>query len=183
MSNQDYHDMRLTGVLALWLKEQEWEDEVEIEDDRQFSRVRTHFDINDQAHRLFLECNERAERFFVYLYSPLKMPVSRIADTAIILNRINMRITLGRFACRDDGESQSVQFKSVIDVEGAEFATEQISNMASAAVEVFQHYGEVFTALALTKKLAKEIWDDFLNAEEEAEKRDNSGADNAPLEL
>ena len=180
---EKYDGMRLTAVLAAWLKEQEWKDEVEINEGRDFSRVATEIPIAEQDHRLYLECGEKEERFLVFFYSPLNVPASRIKDAAVLMNRINQRLPLGRVVTPDDGTPRPVQYKAVIDVEGSEFASEQITNMVASGISVFEDFGSVFGALAVTKQSADQIWDEFLKAEKEAEEQAEKASSEAPSEL
>jgi hypothetical protein len=123
-------------------------------------------DINNQVHRLFLDVNEEAEQFFVYLYGPITVPPARMQDTLRILNRVNTRLTLGRFVCLE--ETTAIQYMASIDVEGSWLSVEQIGIMVDAASSTFGFYGEVLAAVALTKQSADALWNDFLQEKEAA---------------
>ena len=126
----NYEDMQITKVVAQYMNDEEWTDEIEVSDDRSASTVATQLGIEDQGYRLFLEANEVGEVFTVYMYSPFKVPANRIDATAKILNRINRtRLRLGRLAVLDNGEASPIQFACSIDVEGGALAPGQIGTI------------------------------------------------------
>jgi len=173
--------MPLTAVLQQWLDAEEWQDEIEIDDDRKNSSLVTKFVINDQAHRLFLEAHEETKTFCVYLYSPFNVPPARIADMVRILNRINFSYAkAGRLACNDDKESNPVQFQRVIVVEGSSLVPKQIGVMASEAVDVFNVFGELLAAIALTKQPVEDLWSNHI---EEMQKEEEAEQVQSPTEL
>ena len=54
----DYNDMRITTRLQDWLRLQEWEDEIEVDEERKNSIVSTNMVVDGQTHRLYLEVDE-----------------------------------------------------------------------------------------------------------------------------
>ena len=166
----DTSDMRLTTVLKEWLKQNEWDDEIEINDDRDFAEIATNYLIGGQKYQLYLEANELTECFDVYLYSPFDVPPARMADMTRILNRINLRLGIGRLCCIDDEEANPVQYKEGIDVDAAPFAPDHIDNMLAAGGSIFEHHSQLLTTVALTDVSADAAWSKFL--EEEKRKED-----------
>ncbi len=181
---EQFDDMPLTKVVAAWMVSEEWEDDIGVSADRQAARVSTQFKINDQAHRLYFEIDEASETFSVFLYSPVNVPPSRMSDMARILNRINMRLRLGRLGCRDDEDANPVQFLVRIDVEGGALVPEQIGNMLGAGIGTMSQYGQLLAATALTKQSADALWSSFLE-EEAAEEAANKETEeeSGPSEL
>jgi len=176
--------MPLTAALKEWMDSEGWDDEIEVAEDRGFSRVATSFSINDQPHKTFLEVNEKIERFSVYIYSPVNVPPARMPEMVRILNRINMRIGLGRLGCHDDDDSNPVQFLARIDVEGGSLSPTQIETMVNAAVGTFNPYGQLLAAVALTKQSGDALWKSYLEDEAAAEAARAKAEDEAgPSEL
>ena len=142
---KNYEDMQITKVVAQYMNDEEWTDEIEVSDDRSASTVRTQLGIEDQGYRLFLEANEVGEVFTVYMYSPFKVPANRIDAAAKILNRINRtRLRLGRLAVLDNGEASPIQFACSIDVEGGGHLRQarlaQLSGFVSHSVDFINCY-------------------------------------------
>jgi hypothetical protein len=169
--------MPLTKILKEWAVSENWKDDIEVNDDRSYSRIVTTYSIYNQPHRTLLEVAEKFERFSVFMYSPVSVPPARMADMTRILNRINTRLGLGRFACHDDEDSNPVQFLVRIDVEGGALAPQQITTMVKEAYWAFRPYGQLIATAALTKQSANDLWAKFLAeeaAEEAAQKRKES---------
>ena len=158
--SENFDGMPLTKAVKEWLVSEDWEDEIAIDDERASSRVEAKVGINDQPHRLFLEADETSQRLAVYIYSPMTVPPARMADMARILNRINCRWELGRLACYDDEDSNPVQFRANIDVEGGSLSPNQIGTMVGAAIGTFNRFGQLLAAVALTKQPGDKLWAD-----------------------
>ena len=169
----DTSDMRLTSVLRDWMEKREWEDEIDINGDRDFAEVIAWYVMGGQKHPLHLEANELKECFDIYLYTPFNVPPARMADMSRLLNRINLCIGIGRLCCLDEGLTNPVQYKVGIDVEGAPFAPQHIENMLAAGGRILDHYGQLLATVALTDVSADAAWSKFL--EEEERKEDSVG--------
>lgn len=162
-------DMPLTKAVKAWMDSEGWDDDIQVGEDRSTSRVATSFEINDQPYRMFLEANEKDERFSVYLYSPFHVPPARMPEMSRLLNRINTRLGLGRLACHDDDESNPVQFLAVCDVEGGSLSAGQVGTMIAAAVATFRPYGELLAAAVFTKQQVDALWEEYLEDREKKE--------------
>ena len=186
----NYEDMQITKVVAQYLNDEEWTDEIEVSDDRSASTVRTQLGIEDQGYRLFLEANEVGEVFTVYMYSPFKVPANRIDATAKILNRINRtRLRLGRLAVLDNGEASPIQFACSIDVEGGALAPGQIGTIIGVCFSLGRFH-QLLSAVALTKMSEDKLWEEFVEEEErlakeqqENEDSDETSGDDGPNKL
>jgi|GEM_PF-1535502 len=167
MGKPDLKGMPLSAVVQAFMDQKGWEDEIEITEDRTHSTVETTIGINDQAHNLFIEVEEPAQRVHVYLYSPYKLPPRRVDAMVKILNRINNQLQLGRLTCNDGDDASPIQFMCGIDVEGGTLAAAQVDMMYGYGANAFQTWGELLAAVALTKRPAEELWSECL-AEQEA---------------
>jgi len=177
---EDFSDMPLTAVLSEWMKGEEWQDRISTNDDRTAAQVETKFIIKGQPHRMFLETGEKSERFAVFLYSSFNVPPARIGDMSRILNRLNYNLSLGRLSCLDDEDSNPVQFKAEIDVEGSTLALNQISVMVTTAAQYLDVFGELLAAVALTRQPVETLWSNFL---EEQERGEEEKQEEGPNEL
>ena len=173
----NYEDMQITKVVAQYMNDEEWTDEIEVSDDRSASTVATQLGIEDQGYRLFLEANEVGEVFTVYMYSPFKVPANRIDATAKILNRINMtRLRLGRLAVLDNGEASPIQFACSIDVEGGALAPGQIGTIIGVCFSLGRFH-QLLSAVALTKMSEDKLWEEFVEEEERLAKEQQEDED------
>lgn len=186
----NYEDMQITKVVAQYMNDEEWTDEIEVSDDRSASTVATQLGIEDQGYRLFLEANEVGEVFTVYMYSPFRVPANRIDAAAKILNRINRtRLRLGRLAVLDNGEASPIQFAHSIDVEGGVLAPGQIGTIIGVCFSLGRFH-QLLSAVALTKMSEDKLWEEFVEEEErlakeqqENEDSDETSGDDGPNKL
>lgn len=176
----EFHDMPLTQVMKKWMDSEGWDDEIELDESHTRSRVVTSFGVEGQSYRTFLEVSEKDETFFVYMYSPFSCPPARMGDMARILNRINMRLRLGRLGCHDDDDANPVQFKACVDVEGGTLAGGQIDTLLGSASASFRQYGQLIASVALTKFPEGDLWKSFLEDEAKQEADDEGSG---PSEL
>ena len=176
-SNTDYEDMQITKVVAQYMNNEEWTDDIEVSDDRSASTVATQLGIEDQGYRLFLEANEVGEVFTVYMYSPFRVPANRIDATVKILNRINRtRLRLGRLAVLDNGEASPIQFACSIDVEGGALAPGQIGTIIGVCFSLGRFH-QLLSAVALTKMSEDKLWEEFVEEEERLAKEQQEDED------
>lgn len=161
----EFSDMPATRVVAEFLNEQSWDDEIEIKEGRVGSTVATPVGIEDQPYKLYIEANEKGEVLEVYLYSPYLVPVARLPAMSRILNRINSsKLRLGRLAVLDDGDPNPVQFKAAIDFEGGAVTKSQVSTMVQVCF-LMSRFHHLLSAVALTKASEDDLWNDFLEDE------------------
>lgn len=187
---EDYDDMPITKVVAEFMNSEEWEDDINVSEDRVASSVETKLNIEDQGYRIFLEANEAGEVFSVYMYSPFSVPANRIDATVRILNRINRtKLRLGRLAILDNGEASPIQFAYSIDLEGGVLAPQQISTVIGLCFSL-GHFHQLLSAVALTKLSEDKLWEEFLEEEkkssesqEEDNQSDESNEGDAPTRL
>jgi hypothetical protein len=161
------------------MDEEEWGDEIEVNEDGSSARVRTGFKINDVSYRLFLETDEQGRQFFVYMYTPFEVAPKKMPEMSRLLNMINSRFTAGRVACHDDEESNPVQFMWKIPVAKDGFEKRQIGIMLSAAVQLYEQWGHFIAQCNFTNRPAKEIWEEY----EASRKNEDADSNETPSEL
>lgn len=164
----------LSSALRDFLIEQDWSDEIEFSEDRTTARVATSILIDGQPIRTFFEIDEEAETFGLYMYTPFSAPPSRMPDVARLLNRMNMRMRLGRLCCADDAESNPIQFKAAVDVEGSVLSARQIEIMLGAGTSTMERYLALLAKVSLTEEEVEAAWSAFLEREEAAERSKSS---------
>jgi len=162
MAKKDLEGMHLSAVVQAWMDEQGWQDEIEIGDNRSSSQVAVTVEIAGQPHRLFLGCNEKTERFSVFIYSTFNVPPGRRDGMARILNRVHRWSPFGRAAFDDDADASPVQFVCTIDVAGGSLTTKQVDTMYDWGTEFFEYWGSLLAAVAMTKRPEDELWNAFL---------------------
>jgi hypothetical protein len=108
------------------------------------------------------------------MYTPFNIKPSRLSVLATIMNRINNRLNIGRFACEDDGDVNPVQFKVGFDVEGSSLSAKQIHTMVDAGCFAFRYYEGVLAAIAFTSQSADQVWQTFLEEEKSKDEKTNT---------
>jgi len=164
----DLEKMKLTSAVKKYLEMQEWTDEIEVDDDGD-SVVKSGFNINGQSYRFYIEGWEAQERLKVFMYSPFNVPLARMNEMAVIMNWVNWRIAIGRFAFKRQDEPSPVQYYGMVDVEGGTLSPEMVQQLVGGAVELFEAYGDIMTTVALTKTSAETAIADFEEARRKAE--------------
>lgn len=180
MKTEISESMRLAKTAQQFLTEREWSYELARKDNTQKHNFRTHVTINRQTYSVFIDTDEDQEVVEVYLYSPFSLDSKRVHELAVILNRINMRLVLGRFATDDDDDSNPIQWKAAIDVEGGSLSVDQLSTMVSAGCGSFRQHAELLSVVGFTKCSVDEAWDEFMKRQ--AQEKEDATTD-VPVEL
>lgn len=161
----DFDDMPITKVVAQFMNEEGWEDEILVAEDRHSSTIETTLNLAKQPYRLYLESNEVGEVFGVWMYSPYNVPAERVAELSVIINRINRsRLRLGRLAVTDDGADNPIQFGYSIDIEGGVISPKQISTLVNFCFWL-ERFHQLLASVSLTKIPADDLWAQFLEEE------------------
>jgi len=181
MAKEDLEGMPLAAVVQAWMDAEEWEDDLQISEDRSTSRVATQFGVDGQAYNLFIDTSEGDNVVEVYLYSPYKVPPARMEAVSRVLNRIHTRLNFGRLCCADDEDSNSVVFTDKVYVGDSKLSEAQITNMIRAATGTFASWGSLLAAVAMTKLPVEQLWKEHL-AEMKAA-REAAKAEEGPSEL
>jgi len=155
----------ITNVLTKWIKQQPWEEAIEVEKKSKNSTFRTSIKIDDKPHDMFFEADEVNGWLSVYAYGPTKVPPFRMGELTRLLNKINLRLTIGRLACIDDHDANPVQYRARIDLNGGKLTTAQIDTLALTAWKIFTLYGPIIEEVALRKKSASRCWTALIEAE------------------
>jgi hypothetical protein len=184
MSADNYDDMPITKVLKEWMVAKEWDDEIQLSENRRSSRVSTTYNINNQSYRTFIDIDEDDQWFSVFMYSPFSVPISRISEMARALNKINYNNQkVGRIACPDEDEPGPVQFRWTTDLSNGSISKEQIDYMVETPVGFFNFFGEVLAAIALTKAPAESLMAEFWEEKGRENANDADDEDDVPSEL
>lgn len=136
-----------------------------------------------QSFPLFVETSESAETMALFIYSPFDIPVPRIQEIVKLINRLNIRMPLGRYAIVDNGEPVRIQWKGMIDVEGATLSAKQVRTIQQCGFDLFERDIESFTRLAFSKCTADEIWDEMLENQSKPSPEDCSKGESIPEQL
>lgn len=146
--------MSLKNLLEATMKDWEWEDEVETNEDTSAHTVATSYQIDGNSYRMFLEGHDDAQLIKMYLYSPLSIPDKRQKDACIVLNRLNKNVYSGHLDLAGD----NVRYIHVVDVEGCQPEVQLVTNMRAAAGGAFRpDVTQALGALAFTKLSAEDI--------------------------
>jgi hypothetical protein len=152
-------------VMQQYLAYEGWSDDIAIAEDGDAS-IKTTMRFDGQTHQLYLEGWASIQNFKVYLYSSFSVPPHRHDEIAVLLNFINLRLGLGRFALRYCDDAAPIQFLASVDVEEGEMSVKMICNMIGAGVHSLSRYRDILAAVALTKTTAREVINEILLSEE-----------------
>jgi len=147
--------MRLTDTLITWLKEMEWEEEPEINEEEQTSSTSFHMSAGDFGLKSFFEVNEQAEvfKFFMY-FLDTKAPEKRLDEVQKLVSAASMRMMLGNIQLLRD--ERVIRYYNSIDVEDAAFEPAHISNMLNAGVSAMRTNLPRYMAVCFGGKTAEE---------------------------
>ncbi len=147
--------MRLTDTLITWLKQKEWEEEPEVNEEEQTSSTGFGFSVGDFSLKCFFEASEQIEVFKIFMYFlDTKVPEKRLDEVQKLVNIASIRMLLGNIQLlRDD---RVIRYYHAIDVEDAAFEPEHISNMLGAGVSAMKTYLPIYMAICFGGKTAEE---------------------------
>ena len=146
--------MSLKSLLEKTMKEWEWEDNVESNDDNNVHTVSTRYGIDGNSYRMYIEGYDGPQFIKMFLYSPLSIPEKRHKESCVVINRLNKDVYSGYL----DLIGESVRYVHVVDVEGCKPEVQIVTNMRIAAGNSFRSdIVQALGALAFTKLSADEI--------------------------
>lgn len=148
--------MRLTETLKQWLKEEEWEEETEIDEENQNSSTGFGFKVDDFSLKCYYECNERGEifKFFMYFFDT-KIPEKRLDEVQKLVTAISIGLSIGSLQLLR--EERVIRFYAGIDVENAAFEPAHITNLLGAGIRTMENCLPKYMALCFGNKSAEEI--------------------------
>lgn len=178
--NEIPQEFKIANVAKAFFEKFEWP--FDVEERRSASRLMftSHTYIDNQTYMVVIETDEKKETIEFFMYSPFRVHPARVRDVIVVLNRINIGQRLGRFAIWDDADSNAIQWKGAIDVEGSEFSVAQIDTLCSAGFSTFRRHFDLLSSIALTQVPADEAWKSFLEASKREQRNDLEGV---PAEL
>jgi len=148
--------MRLTETVAKWLKEQEWEERPEIDEEKQTSSTSFHYNTGDFTLKCWFDVAEELEVFKVYMYFfDTKVPHDRLDEVQKFVTAVTDHILLGSLhLIRDE---RVIRYYNAIDVENATFEPQHITNMLVAASNSMREWLPKYMAICFSDKSADEI--------------------------
>ncbi len=147
--------MRLTSVLKNWLKENEWEEQPEINEEEETSSTRFRFQLDDFSLTCIFEITEKGEIFKLFMYFvDTKCPEKRLDEVQKYVTALSNTITIGSLQLiRED---RLIRFYAGIDVEDASFENGHISNLLGAGVRTLKEALPCYMAICFGGKTAEE---------------------------
>jgi hypothetical protein len=148
--------MRLTDVLKQWLKEQEWEEQPEIDDEAQTSSTAFSFSIEDFSLTCFYEANEKGEIFKLYMYfMATKCPEKYLDEVQTLITELNNTLAIGSLQLQRD--ERVMRFYAGIDVENAAFEPAHIQNLLNAGARALGDALPKYMVICFGGKTAEEV--------------------------
>ena len=182
--NSKKNILKYQAILEDYLKDKGWEDELEIKqgEERTFVTLNTGVTQDGTSGRLIIECAEPPiDVVNFYFYLDVKCKPAKIDQMTILLNEINTRAEIGHFQVFRDGGY--IRWKNKVDFEGSQPTGLSITQNCDPGMVSVGKYGEVITAVALTKQSAADALKEYDEEQEVKEKADFSSEGGAPTEL
>lgn len=162
--------MSLKFLLEEAMKNWEWEDQVETNEENNSHSVSTLYHIDGNAYRMYIEAHENSHLVKLFLYSPVSIPDKRHDEACVVINRLNKSVYSGFI----DLLGENIRYMHIVDVEGFQPDVQLVSNMRAAAGSAFRpEIAQALGTLAFTKLSAAEIIAQF-------EAPDDDKSDNTP---
>ena len=148
--------MRLTETVNQWLKEQEWKEQPEIDEENQTSSTSFGFQAGDFSLKCWFDINEKLEVFTCLMYYfDTKVPESKLEEVQKFVSAVSMRLMLGNLQLMRD--QRVIRHYNSIDVEGAAFEPQHITNMLAAGVNAMETRLPKFMAICFGGKTTDEV--------------------------
>jgi hypothetical protein len=178
--------LKYQTILEEFLKARGWEDELEIKkpegDSVHIVSLDTSVNQDGTPGRLIIECYEPpADVVYFHFYLDIKCKPAKFDQMTILLNEINIRGEIGHFEVFRDGGH--IRWKNKVDFEGSQPTGVSITQNCGPGMDSVGKYGEVITAVALTKQSAADALKEYDEEQEAKEKADSSSEGGAPTEL
>ena len=151
------HEMgRITKVIQSWLKEMEWEEKPDIDDEENTSSTGFTYSVSDDfSVKCFLDAAEKAGFIKLFMYFlDSKIPESKITEVIKFANMVNIGIPIGHLAVIT--EDRQLRYYAAIDVDEAAFDTQHISNLIGAGLRTMKYRLPQFMAICFGGKSAEE---------------------------
>ena len=153
----EYLIMKLAEKVQEWLNHLDWNDEIILDKENQKSSVSFYYSIKNQSFKVWVETDEKRDVLKVYFYTPFNALANKLNDCATLFNYINARSNWGAIACTDT--EGTIRWRHSIDFEGTDPSITTIDNAFNVGSNLFEHWFDEITSVALTKTTAKEIID------------------------
>ena len=181
MGKKTDSQLKFQKVLDEFLKEREWTDEYEIDNEEQTVSLSSAINICEgHSGRLIIEASDRTDCVNVYIYYNQICKEAKLAEMAILLNGIHQRWQFGRFMVFEDGY---IRWTHRVDFEGSKPTGLSLERMVTPGWSAMERFANVISAVALTKQSAADALKEY---DEEQEADSNSGQSSeggAPTEL
>jgi len=147
--------MKYQKLLQDWVKEKEWDDEVNYNEETNESVVNFKVNIDDQLFNTYIEGHEEKDWLSIYMYGPFNIKKNKSGEILKLFNRIHGATYYGRLVLQDDG---MIQYKQIMPLDGVEPSTSLVSNVYSTAVQIYDTWLDDIAEIGLTKTTFDE-WD------------------------
>ena len=148
--------MRLTDTLNEWLKQEEWNEDPEIDDELQTSSTSFNFTVGDFSLKCWFDISEKAEvlKFFAY-FNDSKVPEKKLDEVQKFVTAVSNGMLLGNLQLLR--EDRTLRYYHAIDVENAAFEPAHITNMLNAGVRAMEFRLPQYMAICFGGKTAEEV--------------------------
>ena len=164
-------------VLEEFLKEQEWEDELSIDEENKKVALVTGVNMGEHSGKLIIEASDETDVVAVYFYLGFECKKSKRTEMCILLNNFNLRGGVGGYGCFQllDAGDDRIRWVHRVDFEGSSPTGKSVEQIVGPGWERVSAFIETICAVALTKQTAAEAIEEFDSA--------SSGESEAPTEL
>ena len=148
--------MRLTNTLNDWLKQNEWEEVPEVDEEAQASSLSFGYKIEDFSLQGFFETREKAEIFKLFMYfRETKCPEKRLDEVQKFVTEVSNRMPIGSLQLISD--DRVMRFYAAIDVENASFEPAHIQNLLNAGGRTLEDALPKYMAICFGNKTAEDV--------------------------
>jgi hypothetical protein len=173
MAKKSKSAMPLTDVIRAWRDDQDWTDEITIDEEEMTSVMFFTYNIEGQVYRAAVDANEKLQVLRVNIYGSIGIPANRYAEACQLVNIMNLRSDFGRICAIKDGQ---FEFRAVIDVEGGQAVPLMISNMIRAGISRFTNWNDAMAQVTFAGKTTDQILKELNETEEnQSESSDDDG--------
>jgi hypothetical protein len=149
--------MRLTNTLKDWLKQKEWDELPEINEEANTSSLSFDYSIHDFNLKCFFEINENHEIFKLYMYFfSTKCPEKSLVEVQKFVTRISDDRYIGCLQLRS--EERVIRAYAAIDVENASFEPAHIQNLMNACANIMAESLPKYMAICFGDKTAEDVF-------------------------
>ncbi len=147
--------MRLTSVVTQWLKDKEWDDVPDVDEENQSSSTAFNYSIDDFSVFVAIDAYEKSglAKLYMYYREP-STPEKRADEVQRFCNAVTLRLPVGALLFLR--EKRAILYYAGMDFENAAFEPAHLQNLFTLGENALKSFLPAYMAVCFGGKTAEE---------------------------